>query len=162
MRMSHVMASPTTAHLIRRSRPLLVMLFLVILGRLLTRRVRVSGDSMTPALEDGDRLLAVPVLRARVGDIILLTDPRCQDRLLVKRLESTARGDAWVAGDNADGSTDSRHFGPVHAGAPWWVVVWRYAPLDRMGTIPRAAPARQRTQRWCRAEEPAADPSAVR
>ncbi|MDA8400487.1 MAG: nickel-type superoxide dismutase maturation protease [Actinomycetota bacterium] len=101
------------------------------------RRVLVSGTSMAPTLEPGDRLIAVPVFRARPGDVIVIADPRRPDRLLVKRLVSNGRGWVQVAGDNTTASTDSRDFGAINARAPWWVVVYRYSPVNRMGWIPR-------------------------
>src|SRR4051794_22306333 len=75
-------------------------------------RVEVVGDSMTPALEPGDRLLLISK-RPRVGDVVAVRDPRASDRVLVKRVSAIDGGDVAVVGDNLDASTDSRMFGPV-------------------------------------------------
>ncbi len=133
-----VIGSSRLAHVCRRLS--LGLLAVASFGLLCTRRVRVSGNSMAPALQNGDRLLAVPAPHARPGSVVLLPDPRYPERVLVKRLVSSARDQAWVTGDNADESTDSRHFGPVRIRAPWWVAVWRYAPVDRMGAIRSTLP----------------------
>ena len=80
-------------------------------------RYRVEGDSMTPALRDGERVFVSRAsywFRApREGDIVVLRDPREPSRVLVKRVAGR-EGDGWVVlGDNPAASTDSRHFGPV-------------------------------------------------
>jgi nickel-type superoxide dismutase maturation protease len=79
------------------------------------RRVLVTGPSMTPALRHGDQLLVdVRAVRrpARAGDVVVV---RLPDRpLAVKRvIRVEADGAAWVEGDNAFGSTDSRDLGAV-------------------------------------------------
>ena len=100
---------------------------------------------MTPTLLPGERLLfdrlAYARSRPRTGDIVLVAHPLRPDLRLVKRLshvpgdvsggQTLARGEYWVLGDNADESTDSREFGPVHRGdllGRAWV---RYWPTDR-------------------------------
>jgi SOS-response transcriptional repressor LexA len=68
---------------------------------------------MEPALVDGDDILAIRPWRAvHPGDIVVLLDPRDSTRWLVKRVQE--REGEWVElrGDNAEASTDSRHFGP--------------------------------------------------
>ncbi len=104
-------------------------------------RVAVSGDSMRPTLETGDWLLADPEAYAevapRVGELVLVPDPRSPDRLLVKRVaEVHDEGrELFVTGDAPDASTDSRAFGSVSAsavgGRPWF----RYWPLRRFGRV---------------------------
>jgi nickel-type superoxide dismutase maturation protease len=92
---------------------------------------------MVPTLLPGDRVVAVRS-RVRVGDVVALRDPRDQRRVMVKRITClTADGRAEVAGDNADASTDSRHFGPVDPSLVLGRVVYRYAPADRVGRISR-------------------------
>jgi nickel-type superoxide dismutase maturation protease len=92
------------------------------LGALLPlARYRVAGQSMTPGLVEGERVLvnkaAYWFARPRPDDVVVLRDPRTPARLLIKRIERAAGADAWeVAGDNPDASTDSRAFGPVQRG----------------------------------------------
>jgi nickel-type superoxide dismutase maturation protease len=103
------------------------------------RRVIVEGSSMEPTLAPGDRLLVVPLMRPRAGDIVAVTDPRDTKRLLVKRVVTVDHLEKAISieGDNVAASTDSRLFGPV----PWTEVlgrvVYRYAPSGRSGPIRR-------------------------
>ncbi len=77
-------------------------------------RVVVSGVSMAPTLFPGDQLLVVRTRHARVGDLVVVRDPREPSREVVKRLiRVTEDGDLVVAGDNAEMSTDSRTYGAV-------------------------------------------------
>jgi nickel-type superoxide dismutase maturation protease len=81
-------------------------------------RYRVAGDSMTPSLAAGERVvvnkLAYWFARPRAGDLVVLRDPREPNRLLIKRIDAPAGDAAWlVRGANEQASTDSRHFGPV-------------------------------------------------
>ena len=101
------------------------------------RRIEVSGDSMRPAFEPGDRLLVVAAVRVREGQVVALPDPRCSDRLLVKRVQSVRSRLVEVSGDNDRASTDSRHFGPVPSSSLVGRVVYRYAPSGRVGRIGR-------------------------
>ncbi|MEA2025501.1 MAG: nickel-type superoxide dismutase maturation protease [Chloroflexota bacterium] len=102
-------------------------------------RVAVEGRSMAPTLLPGDWLLADPDAYRdsppRVGDLVLVPDPRDPSRLLVKRVAEVVDGTLSVAGDSPGESTDSRAFGPVEAsvveGRPWF----RYWPLHRWGRI---------------------------
>jgi nickel-type superoxide dismutase maturation protease len=100
------------------------------------RRVSVTGDSMVPALRDGDRLLVGPRLGVQPGAIVAIRDPRSSGRLLVKRVHG--RGPDWVdvRGDNDRGSTDSRHFGPLPLGLVVGRIVYRYGPPGRTGWFP--------------------------
>jgi signal peptidase I len=109
------------------------------------RRVTVNGWSMAPALLSGERLLLDRLAyvrdRPRIGDIVLVAHPLRPQLRMVKRLagvpgdttggRTLARGEYWVLGDNTDGSTDSREFGPVRRrdllGRAWI----RYWPLER-------------------------------
>lgn len=95
---------------------------------------------MAPTLLPGDWLLADPEAyrrRApRVGDLVLVPDPRVPARLLVKRVAGLdADGRLRVAGDAPEASTDSRTFGGVDqatiAGRPWF----RYWPPRRWGRV---------------------------
>lgn len=100
--------------------------------------VAVAGQSMEPTLRDGDWLLVRRLGRPpRAGELVVATDPREPERLLVKRVRSVAPDGVTVQGDHADParSTDSRQFGPI----PWAAVVGqpvlRYAPLGRIGLV---------------------------
>ena len=99
-------------------------------------RVIVSGESMVPAFQPGDRLLLGPVWRLRVGQVVALPDPRDATRLLVKRVHSVVGPKIEVRGDNGAASTDSRQFGPVRRSQLSGRVLYRYAPFDRTGLWP--------------------------
>lgn len=87
---------------------------------------------MEPALLQGDRLLVQWWGRApRAGDLVVFHNPEKWPALLVKRvarvLPSQGQGPRFfVLGDNKAESRDSRHFGPVPAGAVLGRVVWVY------------------------------------
>jgi nickel-type superoxide dismutase maturation protease len=104
------------------------------------RRLEVTGESMTPTLEPGDRVLVVAGLGPlrppiRTGDLVALTDPRDPARMMVKRVAAISGGRVEVRGDNAAASTDSRHFGPVDRAAVVGRVVYRYHPEERRGRV---------------------------
>jgi nickel-type superoxide dismutase maturation protease len=90
--------------------------------------VRVSGESMSPALSPGD-WLAVRPLRAsepHVGQIVVLRRGGLE---VVKRVAREDEASYWLEGDNADASTDSRTFGSVDRADITGVVRARYKPL---------------------------------
>ncbi len=81
-------------------------------------RYQVEGESMTPSLSAGERVvvnrLAYLVSKPRPGDLVVVRDPRQPERLLLKRIDRASGPNAWlVLGDNDPASTDSRQFGPV-------------------------------------------------
>lgn len=95
---------------------------------------------MAPTLQPGDWLLADPEAyrdrTPRVGEVVLVPDPREPRRLLVKRVAGhDAQGWLMVGGDDPSASTDSRTFGTVDPGTvegrPWF----RYWPLRRVGRL---------------------------
>lgn len=113
------------------------------------RRVEVHGDSMEPALREGDRLLVLRGARMRPGDVVALDHPGHPGLVAVKRLAALpgdelevdgrllAAGDGvLVLGDNPARSTDSREFGAVPVTAIRGRVIHRYAPPERRGPIP--------------------------
>ncbi len=104
-------------------------------------RLAVTGRSMAPGLLPGDWLLVDPAWPSwpsgvTPGDLVVVTDPRRPDRLLVKRVRAVHKdGRLNVQGDAAAASTDSRIFGPVALasvlGRPWF----RYWPPARIGRL---------------------------
>jgi len=101
------------------------------------RRVQVSGDSMQPALQAGDRLLVVRARSLRVGDIVAVADPRDPTRIVVKRVAGVGPEGVTVLGDDPEASTDSRTFGPVRPDLVRGRAVYRYWPDERRGRILR-------------------------
>lgn len=98
-------------------------------------RVAVTGDSMRPALQPGDRLLVLRRARVDVGDVVAVADPREPTRVMVKRVAGREGGGVTVLGDNAAASTDSRTFGPVASSAVRGRAFYRYFPDDRRGLL---------------------------
>lgn len=89
---------------------------------------------MGATLRPDDRLLVVRG-GPRPGDLVAVRDPRVPDRLLVKRVASVTAGGVDVRGDDPARSTDSRDFGLVPVSDVVGVVVRRYAPAGRTGTV---------------------------
>ena len=89
--------------------------------------LRVSGDSMSPSLEEGHALLAVSprLLPVQPGRVVAF---RRGDSLYIKRVLSR-EGEGWfVVGDQPSRSTDSRRLGPVPVEAIQAVAVCRLLP----------------------------------
>jgi nickel-type superoxide dismutase maturation protease len=103
----------------------------------LLRRVQVSGDSMRPGLQGGDRLLVMRARRVRKGDVVAVADPRRPARVVVKRVAAVGPDGVTVLGDDPDASTDSRTYGPVPRALVQGRAVYRYWPEDRRGRILR-------------------------
>ena len=99
------------------------------------RRVAVQGSSMVPTLRGGEHVLVLPV-PVRKGRLAVLRDPRQPDRIIIKRvIDIEADGLAFVQGDNANASTDSRVFGLVPPELFLGRPAYRYAPADLAGWI---------------------------
>ena len=82
-------------------------------------RIRVVGNSMSPAFNEGDWLLFSvihpnrPNRRIRPGAVVLVQRDE-RDFLQVKRVnELLPDGTIWVEGDNRSASTDSRTWGAL-------------------------------------------------
>jgi signal peptidase I len=130
-------------------------------------RIAVAEASMHPAVEPGDWLLVDPTVThwPRRGSIVVFREPD-DDSLAIKRVAAgpgdrvpfaegyleLAEDEAWLVSDATADETaeagfgepiDSRRYGPVPVnllvGRAWF----RYAPLRRIGRIPRARAATQ-------------------
>jgi len=117
----------------------LIWSLLGFLAILLARRyvdvVEVRGRSMMPTLRPGDRLLVIRA-SARIGDVVVVLDPRDPGRELIKRVRAADASGVTLRGDNAAASTDARVFGTIQANAVQWRAVGRYWPPDRAGRMP--------------------------
>lgn len=119
-------------------------------------RVAVAEESMAPALAAGDWLLLDPTSGRwpRRGSIVVFREPD-SGVLAIKRVAArpgdTVRisagilrlgpGEAWLLGDNAAASVDSRRYGPVTEEALVGRAWFRYAPFGRFGPIARCCEA---------------------
>jgi len=108
-------------------------------------RVEVAGTSMRPTLEPGDWALAVRVRRVRRGDVVVVEHPERPGFDLVKRVVHVP-GDVapdgrvlmdelWIEGDEPEGSTDSRRFGPVPMERVRARVRWVWWPPERVRSL---------------------------
>jgi signal peptidase I len=87
------------------------------------RRVTIDGHSMVPTYLPGERLTAVRRWRpVRVGDVVVVRDPRDHERWLLKRCVGRKGSELDLRGDNAEVSTDSRDFGLVPSRDVVWIV----------------------------------------
>ena len=79
----------------------------------------VTGPSMYPAYQEGDRVLVDRYLwrltGLYTGDVVVFDHPRGRGWLDIKRVSSTTaeRGTYYLLGDNAQNSADSREFGSI-------------------------------------------------
>jgi len=77
---------------------------------------RVEGDSMLPALRDGDLVLINPHADFEIGDIVLARHPFKQSVKIIKRIAEILPGERYILlGDNPAESSDSRQFGAIAA-----------------------------------------------
>jgi nickel-type superoxide dismutase maturation protease len=76
--------------------------------------VEVTGESMSPALRAGDRLLVRTGARVVPGSVVVARHPE-RDLLIVKRAAWRAPDGWWLESDNqrAPGRRDSWDFGAV-------------------------------------------------
>ena len=122
-----------------RSRTLVPVLGAAALGALgfrLLLRLEVRGDSMSPTLEEGDRVLVIRTRRLVPGQVVAVRDPRDPGRVVVKRVAAGSEVAGWrVLGDNPARSTDSRVFGAVGRDLVVGRVLYRYHPPQRAGVL---------------------------
>lgn len=84
---------------------------------------RVVGDSMQPTLAHGDIVIAVRK-KPKIGNIVIA---RNEGREVIKRVKRiTSPTLVYLLGDNAEKSTDSRHYGNVDATSLLGVVIKTY------------------------------------
>lgn len=120
-------------------RPIIMVLGVataVVWARRTVRHALVAGPSMLPTLAPGDRLVLIRTHRnPRVGQLVMVGDPRAPHRALLKRVHAVDGDAVDVRGDNAAASTDSRAFGTLPAAAVDACLAWRYAPISRVGLV---------------------------
>ena len=114
-------------------------------------RVEVAERSMVPAIDPGDWLLVDPTIDRwpRRGAIVLVREPQTEI-LVLKRVtarpgdavvaadgQRTTLGpwDAWLTGDAAGLSVDSRRYGPVPLERLVARAWFRYGPATRVGRL---------------------------
>jgi len=102
-----------------------------------SERVEVSGLSMAPELQPGDRLVIWRTRAVRAGDVVAAPDPRHPERTVLKRAGAVGPDGVLLLGDNPGHSTDSRHFGRVPVASVRGKAVYRYAPASRAGRLRR-------------------------
>jgi nickel-type superoxide dismutase maturation protease len=91
---------------------------------------------MEPSLREGDWIVVARLgQRPRIGEVVLVRDPREPERLMLKRVATVADGTCTVLGDRPEESTDSRTFGPIPLGNVIGRAIFRYGPIGRMGWI---------------------------
>jgi nickel-type superoxide dismutase maturation protease len=74
----------------------------------------VDGNSMLPALKEGDVVLINTKTGFAAGDIVLAQHPFKQSVKILKRItEITPEEKYFLSGDNPKESTDSRSFGAI-------------------------------------------------
>ena len=96
-----------------------------------------SRVAREPFCQEGDFVLVNRMsylfCRPKVGQLVVLKDPKDPSRLILKRITAFKDSFAWVEGDNRERSTDSRSFGWVSAKALLGQakVIHRTSLLDR-------------------------------
>lgn len=93
--------------------------------------VRVRGPSMTPTVQDGDRVLVHYGAIVRPGQVVLAWFPAGPEMPVLKRASEHADGGWWLLSDNRRAGADSRSYGPGQVLAVA-VRLWPTAPSRRM------------------------------
>jgi nickel-type superoxide dismutase maturation protease len=107
-----------------------------------SERVEVSGLSMAPGLQPGDRLVvwrpaSWRTTAVHAGDIVAAPHPRHPERTVLKRAGAVGPDGVLLLGDNPSQSTDSRHFGRIPVTSVRGKAIYRYAPSGRAGRLRR-------------------------
>jgi nickel-type superoxide dismutase maturation protease len=100
-------------------------------------RVEVFGLSMAPGLLPGDHVLVWNTTSVHRGDIVAASDPKQPERSVLKRVADVGDTGVFLLGDNPAHSTDSRQWGPVPITSVQGKAIYRYAPPQRAGRLPR-------------------------
>lgn len=97
---------------------------------------------MAPTLQPGDQLLVERLTfrwrSPRLGEVVLVRDPRQPSRELIKRVWAIGDAGVELRGDGT-ASTDSRAFGSLPFDTVAWRVAFRYWPLSRFGPVGAAS-----------------------
>jgi phage repressor protein C with HTH and peptisase S24 domain len=104
--------------------------------------VRVSGQSMTPTLLDGDVVVVSHRARIVSGAVVTARFRSAPDLLVVKRAVRRQDGGWWLASDNARAGADSSTKGVAEVAAR---ALWRW-PSGRPGHPLRRRPQRLEPQ----------------
>ena len=79
-------------------------------------KVVIHGNSMSPALKDGDEVTfdSYRKQNIKIGDILVVNHPYSLNKKIVKRV-SKIKGDSlyFLEGDNSNESSDSKTFGYI-------------------------------------------------
>ena len=79
-------------------------------------KCRVEGNSMYPALKQGDTVIinrfSYLFKNPSIGDIVLVKKPK-ESRVILKRVTEVKNDLYFLSGDNKKESTDSRKFGYI-------------------------------------------------
>ena len=107
-------------------------------------RIEVEGGSMRPTLEPGDWAIAFRARRLHRGDVVVVEHPDRAGFELVKRVthlpgevapDGLGLADrVWVEGDDPEGSSDSRTFGPLPLGLVRGKILLVWWPPGRIRT----------------------------
>lgn len=82
---------------------------------------RVNGDSMAPALTDGQIVVGRQTRDLAPGDVVIVSHEGLEK---IKRIEKHEGDLVYLLGDNTSASTDSRSFGWLPAKVIIAKVVW--------------------------------------
>ena len=94
---------------------------------------------MLPTLRPGDYLmvnrLAYVASAPRKGDVVVVKGRTGAPARQIKRVADLPGEEVYVQGDNPDGSTDSRDYGPVARSSIEGKAWLRYWPPSRFGLL---------------------------